>query len=292
MKKLPPKTIVIAIVMCFLGFVLALMGAEFPADTSLIEALPFWMTVSCTAAFLLTTADTAIGQLFEDIQARPFLKTCISGGVTILLVTLPMSLMCLPIDALLPDSDSVFETSPTADPLSSFFLGWADQYLNQLPAVTGLWLFVNALDFAFPAAHEAPVQKRVVDEPGDPLTIETADSDNDQQTQKPSALERRFPEIMGRKLLAIEADEHYVQLHTDAGSTHVLYRFRDALRDVEDLSGLRVHRSWWVARSAVETLTQTGSGFGLKLKTGLTVPVSQTYRRDVERMIETGSNPG
>lgn len=293
MNRLSPKTLVVVIVACLLGVVLALVGAELPTDTSFIEALPFWLTITCTAALLLKTVDVTISDLAADIGIAPLLKTSVIGAATALLVTVPVALMCLPIEGLLPDSDSMFAAPSSVRSMPLLFWSWADQYLNLLPAIAGFWLLVKVLDVALPTAPDTPVRAREIG------AISEGDASNpaakalvDPQGQHSSALERRFPEISGLRLLAIEADEHYVRLHTDAGSKHVLYRFRDALKDVEDLSGLRVHRSWWVAKDAIEQSDPSPSGFGLKLKGGLKVPVSQTYRRDVERALETqsGSN--
>jgi hypothetical protein len=289
-NKLPPKTLVVAIAACFLAVVLALVGAELPADVSFIEALPFWLTVVGTAAFFLKTVSATIDRFFDGNRLAPLLKTSVIGAVTIVVVTVPIALMCLPIDDLLPDSDSLFETSSTVDPMSALFWRWADQYLNLLPAIAGFWLFVQALDFAFPEGAQPSSVHGAIQGPSDGPSDQAADVIDHPSDYKPSALERRFPEISGLALFAIEADEHYVRLHTDAGSKHVLYRFRDALKDVEEKAGLRVHRSWWVSENAVESSLQTGSTLALKLKSGLTVPVSQTYRRDVERMIEARSS--
>ena len=286
-NKPHPKTLVIAVAACLLGVVLALVGAEFPPDTSFVDALPFWLTIACTAAFLLTTVSPAIRNLVADTKLSPVAIAGLAGATTIALVTIPLAMMCLPIDTLMPDEDNFFEVSTANDAVSVLLWGWADQYLNLLPAVAGLWLFVKVLDTAFPAVPEASIPHGEGRELSDGSLNETAESKDHPQERKPSALERRFPEITGQTLLAIEADEHYVRLHTDAGCKHVLYRFRDALKDVEELAGLRVHRSWWVAEDAMEDIEQTASGFGIKLKGGLVAPVSQTYQRDVRRTIET-----
>ena len=286
-SKLDPKSLVVTIAACLLGVVLALVGAEFPAGTSFVEALPFWLTIVCTAAFLLTTVSAAIGRFVDDVKLTPVLAANLVGATTIASVTIPLSLMCLPIDSFVPDSDSFFEASEATDPMSGFFWGWADQYLNLLPAVAVFWLFVKALDIALPAVAKPSALHDGTEEQSDGSRSEVTEPEFRPVERKASALERRFPEIVGQRLLAIEADEHYVRLHTDAGSKHVLYRFRDALKDVDELAGLRVHRSWWVAEDAMETLEKTASGFGLKLKGGLFAPVSQTYRRDVQRTIDS-----
>lgn len=285
-NKLPPKTLIVIISACLLAVVLALVEAELPADTAFYEALPLWLTIVCTTAFLLTTVGDAIGRLVEDVKLPSFLSTGLVGAITITLVTIPVALMCLPIDSLLPDEDSLFETSAASAPLPALFWDWFDQYLNLLPAIVGFWLFIKVLDLAFPADLNSPALRVSSSQPSDAPPETAADLEGKPSERKSSPLERRFPEIAGKTLIAIEADEHYVRLHTDAGSKHVLYRFRDALKDVEELAGLRVHRSWWVAEDAMEGLEQTASGFGLMLKGGLIAPVSQTYRRDVQRAIE------
>jgi len=292
-NKFTPKSLVAAIASCLLGVILALVGAELPSDTSFAQALPFWLTIACTAALLLTTLETAIDRLIEDIRLTSFLKTSLSGATTIALVTTPVALMCLPIDSLIPDQDTLFSAAETADPVSGLFWAWADQYWNLLPAIAGFWLFIKAIDFALPLATDSSAKRDLNGSPKvDASPEETTQPRDNLIEHKPSALERRFPEIAGLTLLAIEADEHYVRLHTNVGSKHVLYRFRDALKDVEDRTGLRVHRSWWVAEDALEKLERGPSGFGLRLKGGLKVPVSQTYRRDVERMMGARSDLG
>jgi len=286
MNKVSPKTLIIAIAACLLGVVLALVEAELPADTAFIEALPLWLTIACTAAFLLTTIGDAIDHLFESSSLFGLFATGIAGAVTIVLVTIPMALMCLPIDSLQPDTDGLFEMPSAGDPLSAVLWGWIDQSLNLLPAIAGFWLFIKSLDLAFPVALNSAALRGgspLLNNPPSEIAVDRKDGPSVRQS---SALERRFPEIAGQTLLAIEADEHYVRLHTDAGSKHVLYRFRDALKDVEDLAGLRIHRSWWIAEDAMEDLEQTASGFGFKLKSGLIAPVSQTYRRDVQKVID------
>jgi hypothetical protein len=76
-------------------------------------------------------------------------------------------------------------------------------------------------------------------------------------------------------LLALEADGHYLHVHTSAGTDLVLYRLSDALAELASEAGARVHRSWWVADRA---LTGERHRDSLKLVNGLEVPVSRSYR--------------
>ena len=61
----------------------------------------------------------------------------------------------------------------------------------------------------------------------------------------------RLPARSRAELLHLRMQDHYVEVHTAAGSELLLLRFRDALREVQGVNGLQVHRSHWVARSAV-----------------------------------------
>ncbi|WP_396595682.1 LytTR family DNA-binding domain-containing protein [Brevundimonas sp. R86498] len=49
--------------------------------------------------------------------------------------------------------------------------------------------------------------------------------------------------------------------------------------------GLRVHRSWWVARDAVEAVVPAGRQLRLRLRGGLDAPVS---RANTVRLREAG----
>ena len=67
---------------------------------------------------------------------------------------------------------------------------------------------------------------------------------------RPRLLERLPQEICGN-LLRISVHDHYVEVATDRGTARLLMRLSDAIGEVDSVDGLRVHRSHWVARSAV-----------------------------------------
>ncbi len=86
----------------------------------------------------------------------------------------------------------------------------------------------------------------------------------------------RIPPHLGGDLLAVEAEDHYLRVHTALGSDLILMRLSDALRELEGIEGLKVHRSWWVARSALARVDRTGQRACLILVTGQKVPVSRS----------------
>jgi hypothetical protein len=89
-------------------------------------------------------------------------------------------------------------------------------------------------------------------------------------------VERLPPDRRGR-LLALSAEDHYLRIHTCGGDGLVLMRMGDALGQLASADGVRVHRSWWVARDAVVGVEREGDRIALRLENGLMVPVSRTY---------------
>lgn len=94
---------------------------------------------------------------------------------------------------------------------------------------------------------------------------------------------RRMPPALGRDLLALEMEDHYLRIHTALGSDLILLRLRDALAELGPSSGRQVHRSWWVAEGAVASAERDARRPMLVLRNGLRVPVSKTYRDQVKQ---------
>lgn len=77
-------------------------------------------------------------------------------------------------------------------------------------------------------------------------------------------------------LIAIEAEDHYLRVHTDAGEELITARFGDALAELAAAPGFRTHRSWWVAASAIEEVKWLRGRGEARLKCGLVVPISRS----------------
>ena len=93
----------------------------------------------------------------------------------------------------------------------------------------------------------------------------------------PRILARLPLHLRHARLLAIEAEDHYLRIHTDAGSDLILLRLVDAVAETDGLDGARCHRSWWVARAAVTAVERDGARTLLSIGPALRVPVSRSY---------------
>jgi len=78
-------------------------------------------------------------------------------------------------------------------------------------------------------------------------------------------------------LIAIEAEDHYVRVHTSNGSELVAMRFADAVEELAQAYGYRLHRSWWAAAEAIEAVRWTRGGGEARLSGGVVAPVSRSY---------------
>jgi hypothetical protein len=84
------------------------------------------------------------------------------------------------------------------------------------------------------------------------------------------------------RLIAVEAEDHYLRVHTDAGSELVSLRLADALAELAGVAGFQTHRSWWVAAEAIEGVRWSRGRGELRLEGGLTAPVSRTFAKDLK----------
>ena len=99
------------------------------------------------------------------------------------------------------------------------------------------------------------------------------------QQAPPKFLERLPLKLRGAEVWAVEAEDHYLRLHTSKGQDLILMRLADAVAELEGVEGAQVHRSWWVARDAIAEAERGDGRAILTLKDGGKVPVSRTYAK-------------
>jgi len=93
---------------------------------------------------------------------------------------------------------------------------------------------------------------------------------------------KALPPELGSRIVALAAEDHYLRVHTERGERLIHHRFSDAVRELGD-AGVQVHRSWWVAKDAVERVERDGDRHVLILRGGVRAPVSRTFGLAVRR---------
>ena len=223
------------------GAFLATTGAFGSADAPYPERLAYWIIVMVLGGLWGHLCSLILGR-FLDVDERPWLVV----GVMTLLITGPMCAIVWAATGL-------------------FF----DQRLQPLAALPGLVVPVLAVTAGVTAVNvflgrAQPVQ-----------THAPASS----APREPRFLERLPAKLRGATIHAVQAEDHYLRIHTDRGSDLILMRLSDAVEELDGVEGARTHRSWWVARAAVCAIARGDGRATLTLSSGLRVPVSRRYAR-------------
>ena len=120
-----------------------------------------------------------------------------------------------------------------------------------------------------------------------PLTQNPGPIDDALAMPKPGALPTvdmlsRKPDDLAGPILCLHMEDHYLRVHTDTGHGLALHRMADAVRDLAEADGLQVHRSWWVARHAIERSFTKNKRRFLQLTNGLEVPVGRSFQTELK----------
>ena len=95
----------------------------------------------------------------------------------------------------------------------------------------------------------------------------------------------RIPEpVEPDSVYAIKAEQHYIRVYTPERDYLVLYRFSDAIIEVDSSVGIQVHRSYWVRKDAIVAVKGDSKNMMLQLRSDLVVPVSKPYQGLVKQV--------
>lgn len=154
----------------------------------------------------------------------------------------------------------------------TLFAGWATAHLMGAPTEGWLTRYGEVLIVALPAVAGYVGFYGLLNRSAAAATTTPAAA-----SPREAAFMARLPARLGRDLLCLQMEDHYVRVHTLRGSTLVLMSLSQAMDGLKDVEGQKVHRSWWVARSAIEGVVEDGRNIRLKLTRGLQAPVSRAH---------------
>lgn len=211
------------------------------------------------------------GWLLNDLFTRPLVAPLNRRRYPLLIVLLAGFLFAAPLSVSLNFAfGEVFRLwgieRNGLDALATMSLG---HMISSSVAPLALWLGINMvacrINGGMLYGHEWLVAAERATKPAPPLPAQTA---------PPAFMAKVRPALRGR-VIAINAELHYVRVFTDRGEDLIHYRFRDAVADMQAQRGLQVHRSWCV--SADEIVFRRAQS--VELQGGLTVPVGRAYKR-------------
>lgn len=247
-RNLARKLAIDLSIMTVLGAVLALLGPFGSFNDPLAIRLVVWIGLAWAGYFIYSPVGWVVERMHRALDL-PRLGLWIAGT---LVATIPMTIVVW--------SLGQFARGEFAFPTAQVALA---QYSYVLLIGGGLTVLFNIIERA---RHGAPQ--------AEPTSQGSVVSEPSASKKVPRLLDRLPPEL-GTDIVALEMEDHYVRVHTALGSDLLLMRMRDAVAELEGLDGMQVHRSWWVARGAVEDVEREGRNVRLALGGDLKAPVSR-----------------
>jgi hypothetical protein len=226
------------------GIFLGVLGPFGTAERDILSRMAYWPTVIVGGGVIGIAIDALVWRRVGGFWLRLAADSLLMTAPVTALVWVVSGLMLGP-QSSQPHLQSLF--------FQVFVISFAVMALRQL-AWRGVWTERAAA-------------------PAEPETIDP-----------PNAFRRRLSaKRRAARLLAVEAEDHYLRVHTDAGDELITARFSDALQELGGLAGYQTHRSWWVAAGAIEAVRWRRGRGELRLATGLTAPVSRTHTAVLKR---------
>lgn len=220
-----------------LGALMGVLGPYGTIDVPAVRRYLYWL--------LAITLGGAVGIAIDRLLRRPVLplarRVVVTGVAMTPLVTLLVELL---------------NTTIMRQPVALRDLG---ELAWRVLVISLLVMSIRALAWRAPAVV---VETRTLVVPPTP-EAETA------FRRRLSARARAAP------LVAIEAHDHYLKVHTDNGCEMITARFSDALAELAHAYGYRTHRSWWVAADRIESVRWSRGGGSVTLAGGVVAPVSR-----------------
>lgn len=233
-------------VAAIVGFLLAMVGALETGEIAFLPRLAYWEILMLSGA-LIGLGVSEMVEKWGRLRSRQWAEMPLIAT----LIALPLTLMVL------GTSSIFFHVGPPT--FKAFATMFAITFTISL-VMTALNYFIHWPGKVIPETAAAPA----------PLAVAPA---------PPSKLSARLPlQYRQLEIVALEAEDHYLRVHfDDGGSTLILMRLSDAIAELPDALGAQTHRSWWVAKKAVDNLSKGDGRATLNLSNGVSAPVSRSF---------------
>lgn len=275
-------------------------------------ALLAWLLHIGLGMLCALTAARILFRRAPSWQRWPWSGLLIAGVLGAML----FSPLALGLEALFPPAPAELDEDGPA--LAGGLVGAiVEEFLALLPSYLAAWVLVNVAPMlrigqAQPLAGPAPAvppssspigptplpsgsaTSPVLAGPGAGATADGAPATGDPPRSDPEpaatvaeeGLLDRLPTAVGRRLVSISADLHYLLVVTRRGRATLLGSLTEAERELGEC-GVRIHRSHWVALDAVRRLRRSTQGWRCELVDGRSLPVSRRRAADIKRRLGT-----
>ncbi|MTI11474.1 LytTR family DNA-binding domain-containing protein [Curvivirga aplysinae] len=161
------------------------------------------------------------------------------------------------------------------------------RYLKVTAIVTVIWVLANYHWYKTrqerkdtsrsPKDHVNEANQTETNDPGIKTQFENT-------TKKPTFLSLS-KKTLGSDIYLIAAEQHYIRVVTKLGEDMILYRFSDAVREMEQLNsaGKQIHRSFWVHPNGIVKIEPQNRSYQIRLTNDDVIPVSRSSKALVDQ---------
>lgn len=250
----------------FLALLFSVLSPQGSADGAFVVRFLQWLLQVGVPLALLIGTHLLLSRWTAFDRLGPWLKLTVSGVIG----AVAFSPLALALDF----AFGIEDLSALQDPaLMGAML--ADELSGVLPPVVLVWLGLNAprvLGLDFSRATQAAAMEGEGGADGAALAVDEPAEDG---------FLARLPASIGRDIVYLMAELHYVRVVTTRGRSLVLYNLRDAIAELPDGAGMQTHRSYWVAFAHVVRRVDRDGRILCLMDDGTEVPVS---RRETARV--------
>jgi hypothetical protein len=252
----------------FLALLFTLLAPNDSVESSAVLRFVQWLLQVSVPLAMLIAVHLLLSKSTAFDRLDPWLKLSFSGLVGGLLFT-PVALsldFVLGIDAW-----------PGLDQPGELLALIADEALGVMPPILLVWLGINAprvlrLDFSGSGRERAGPSLQ----PG-----ASASASPGEAAKSASGFLEQVPAALGRDIVYLMAELHYLRVVTTEGKALILYNLRDAIDELPADTGIQTHRSYWAAFANIEKVLTRDGRTVLSMRDGSEVPVS---RRQASRV--------
>lgn len=254
----------------FAALLLGWYGAGLP-NTNVGEALAiaYWLAILLPTWLAFESASWALTYILRPLHPR-FIVTIVLGCLLGGLAVRPFVVYIIgTFQSLVSGGDG-----PAQAPSFIWSLEWMFGFVQEAAVILLLWVGANLLmngPLRLPRFGYLPL--------ADPSFSGPGSSDENEAPAGDPEFFSRLKSIDTTQIAALEAEDHYVRVHTTDGSELIHYRFTDAVNEMRGRDGLQVHRSYWVNKAAIESMVRRGRSFDIVLKGDKRIPVGQTFKQ-------------
>jgi LytTr DNA-binding domain-containing protein len=146
-----------------------------------------------------------------------------------------------------------------------------------LPPPWLTYLNVSVINMVFCLVQYALIERWSLGDQAQGISS-SGDCTGPQEAIRPQvSLLTRRPDGLTGEILYLKMEDHYLHVTTPEGRGLVLHRMSDASRDLAAADGLQVHKSWWVARSAVQDIRKINRKRTILALDGTNIPIGRSF---------------